>query len=144
MSGLGAIRVVLDTNVVFEGLTRRGGSRGLLVDAWLAGLIDVFLSDALAYEYVDVLSRKLGKHKWNQARIVLATLMSTATFVSIHFTWRPASPDPADDQVVDCAMNANAAVVTRNRKDFRQPQAQLGLIVISLPQLVTLLARENR
>ncbi|PIZ26050.1 MAG: toxin-antitoxin system toxin component, PIN family protein, partial [Chloroflexi bacterium CG_4_10_14_0_8_um_filter_57_5] len=31
-------RVVVDTNVLFEGLTRKGGAAGLVVDAWLAGL----------------------------------------------------------------------------------------------------------
>ena len=53
-------RVVLDTNVVFEGLTKRNGSCGLIVDAWFAGLIQVHVSDALAYEYADMLFRKLS------------------------------------------------------------------------------------
>lgn len=33
------LRVVIDTNVVFEGLTKRGGAVGLIIDAWLAGLL---------------------------------------------------------------------------------------------------------
>ena len=28
-------RVVIDTNVLFEGLTKQGGAAGLIVDAWL-------------------------------------------------------------------------------------------------------------
>ncbi len=32
-----AVRVVIDTNVVFEGLTRKGGACGLIIDAWRAG-----------------------------------------------------------------------------------------------------------
>ena len=58
------MRVVIDTNVVFEGLTKQGGAAGLLIDSWLAGLLEVYISDALAYEYIDVLSRKLSPPRW--------------------------------------------------------------------------------
>ena len=34
-------RVVIDTNVVFEGLTKQGGAAGLVIDAGLAGLLEV-------------------------------------------------------------------------------------------------------
>jgi predicted nucleic acid-binding protein len=60
MTSLPLLRVVIDTNVVFEGLTKQGGASGLIIDAWLAGLIVVCVSNTLAYEYDDVLSRKLA------------------------------------------------------------------------------------
>lgn len=56
-----SLRIVIDTNIVFEGLTKKGSAAGLIVDAWLAGLLDVYVSNALAYEYMDVLSRKLSE-----------------------------------------------------------------------------------
>lgn len=135
------IHVVLDTNVVFEGLTKRNGSCGTIVDAWLAGLIRVYVSDALAYEYADVLSRKLANERWNQAKVALSTLLHNAEYVPLHFTWRPSSPDPGDDMVIDCAMNANAMIVTSNLKDFRQAQRELGVIVMTPKELIVLLAR---
>ena len=52
-------RFVIDTNVVFEGLTKTGGASGLLISALVAGLFETYVSNALAYEYEDVLSRKL-------------------------------------------------------------------------------------
>jgi predicted nucleic acid-binding protein len=70
-----SIRVVIDTNVLFEGLTRRGGATGLVVEAWLAGLLSVYVSNALAYEYTDVLSRKLSKKRWAQLQPVLGRLL---------------------------------------------------------------------
>ena len=70
-TGLMLPRVVVDTNVVFEGLTKQGGASGLIVDAWLAGLIAVCVSNALAYEYDDVLSRKLSKERWSRLQPVL-------------------------------------------------------------------------
>ena len=65
------MRVVIDTNVVFEGLTKKGGAAGLIVDAWLAGLLRVYVSNALAYEYTDVLSRKLSEARWQCLKPVL-------------------------------------------------------------------------
>ena len=59
MSTAPLLCVVIDTNVVFEGLTKQGSAAGLVIDAWLAGLLQVHVSNALAYEYEDVLSRKL-------------------------------------------------------------------------------------
>jgi predicted nucleic acid-binding protein len=50
MSSSPLLRVVIDTNVVFEGLTKKGGASGLIIDAWFAGLMVVCVSNTLAYE----------------------------------------------------------------------------------------------
>jgi putative PIN family toxin of toxin-antitoxin system len=134
-------RVVLDTNVVFEGLTQKQTACGLIIDAWFAGLFQVCISDALAYEYLDVLSRKFSPTTWQTVQTVLRTLLEQAAFIPIHYSWRPASPDPGDDLVIDCVMNANALLVTSNIKDFRQAQAELGLSVLTPVKFVALLAQ---
>lgn len=135
-------RIVLDTNVLFEGLTKKGSACGLLIDAWLAGLVQVCISDALAYEYTDVLSRKLSPTKWQKTRPILKTLLRKANFVAIHYSWRPASPDPGDDLVINCAMNASALLVTANIKDFRRAQVELGLSVWTPPEFVLLMVKK--
>lgn len=66
MPDLPLLRVVVDTSVVFEGLTKQGGASGLIIDAWLAGLMVVCVSNALGYEYDDVLSRKLSEQRWSK------------------------------------------------------------------------------
>lgn len=73
-------RVVVDTNVVFEGLTKQGSAAGFVIDAWLAGLIQVHVSNALAHEYEDVLSRKLSTVRWQELQPVLGTLLSYSQF----------------------------------------------------------------
>ncbi len=130
------MRVVLDTNVIFEGLTKQGGASGLIIDAWLAGLFEVWITDAVAYEYVDVLSRKLSKTKWQKLQPVLGKLINLAKFTSIYYSWRPTSPDPGDDLIIDCAMNASAIVVTFNVKDFIQAKQSLGLQVINPTEFI--------
>ena len=129
-------RVVIDTNVVFEGLTQQGGAAGFIIDAWLAGLLSVYVSNALAYEYVDVLSRKLSAKRWKILRPVLGQLLSLCQFMVIYYSWRPTSPDAGDDLIVDCAMNAGAAIVTFNLRDFQSARRSLGLQVMSPVQLV--------
>jgi len=135
------MRVVIDTNVLFEGLTRQGGATGLIVDAWLSGLLEVYVSNALAYEYIDVLSRKLSDSRWSKLQLVLGTLLKTAHFTPIYYSWRTISPDAGDDLVVDCAMNAGAIVITANLKDFRQAEESLGLQVMTPIELVIYLAK---
>ncbi len=140
MSALPLLRIVVDTNVVFEGLTKQGGASGLIIDAWLTGLMVVCVSNALAYEYDDVLSRKLLEARWNQLQPVLGRLLSVAQYTNIYFSWRPSSPDAGDDLVIDCAMNAGAIVVTSNIRDFRSAKELLGLRVLTPVQFVNLLA----
>jgi putative PIN family toxin of toxin-antitoxin system len=134
------IRVVIDTNVVFEGVTKQGGAAGFIIDAWLAGLIQVCVSTTFAYEYEDVLSRKLSEVRWQRLQPVLSALLNRVEFTVIYYSWRPTSPDPGDDLVIDCAMNAGAIVVTSNTRDFQRAKVSLGLQVMTPTELVIKLA----
>jgi predicted nucleic acid-binding protein len=125
------LRAVIDTNVVFEGLTKRGTTAGVIIEAWLADMFQSFVTTALAYEYRDVLSRKLSPARWQQLEPALGILLKKAQFVDIHYSWRPISPDPGDDHIIDCAMNSNAMIVTANLRDFRLAQEALGVEVVS-------------
>ena len=137
------LRVVIDTNVLFEGLTKQGGAAGLVIDSWAVGLLQVHVSTALAYEYEDVLSRKLADVRWQALKPNLGTLLCLAQFTDIYYSWRPTSPDAGDDLVIDCAMNANATVVTSNIRDFRKAQTSLGLKILTPVELVFKVASEG-
>ncbi len=135
-------RAVIDTNVLFEGLTHQGSAAALIVEAWLHDLFQPCVSTALAYEYVDVLLRHLSAQRWQTIQPLLSTLLGKAAFVEIYFTWRPMSPDPGDDHVIDCVMNAAAPLITANIKDFRQAQHNLGLRLMTPLTFVTYLANQ--
>jgi len=139
-----SLRTVIDTNVIFEGLTRKESACGLVIDAWRAGLFTVCISDALAYEYDDVLSRKLSEYRWNEIKPVLTELIGKqAEFVKMWFSWRPVSPDPGDDHIIDCAMNARAIVVTSNVRDFDKAVRTLGLKVMTPVKFIEYLANQE-
>ena len=134
------IPVVIDTNVLFAGLTKQGGAEGFIIDVWLGGLLKVNVSNSLAYEYIDVLSRKLSSQRWLKLKPVVGTLLTKVEFTPIYYSWRPTSPDPGDDLVIDCAMNANAIVVTSNIKDFQRAKIALGLQIMTPKELIIKLA----
>jgi len=135
------LQAVIDTNVVFEGVTSQGSAPGLIIEAWLSQLFVACVSNALAYEYTDVLARKLAPRRWRQLQPMVGMLLAQARFVPVYLSWRPMSPDPGDDHVIDCAMNAGAPVVTANEQDFRTAQRTLGLVVLPPVDFVTRLAQ---
>ena len=123
-----------------KGLTSKGNAAGLIIEAWIANLFQPCVSNALAYEYVDVLSRKLSVDRWQKLQPVLGKLLSISQFTPIYYSWRPTSPDPGDDFLVDCAMNAGAAIVTSNLKDLKIARKSLGILVLTPAELVIKLA----
>jgi putative PIN family toxin of toxin-antitoxin system len=135
------LHAVLDTNVIFEGLTKQGGVCGLIIDAWQAGLITVCVSNTLLHEYNDVFGRKLSPQRFAIVVTLLEQLLNQWTlFTVIDYSWRPMSPDPGDDHVIDCAMNAHAVVVTSNVRDFRRAREELGLRVVTPIELLKFLS----
>ena len=136
MADIFSLPVVVDTNVVFEGLTKQGSASDLIVTAWLAGLLNVYTSNALAYEYESTLSNKLSPIRWRQAKPLLLRMLKHVQFISIYYSWRPLSPDPGDEHVIDYALNVNATVITANLRDFRKAQEEVGLSVLSPVEFV--------
>ncbi|MGI0480367.1 PIN domain-containing protein [Geminocystis sp. CENA526] len=70
----------------------------------------------------------------------MGTLLTKVQFTPIYYSWRPTSPDAGDDLVIDCAMNANAIVVTFNIKDFQTAKITLGLQIMTPKELIIKLA----
>ena len=60
MTIVSSFPIVIDTNVLFEGLTKQGGASGLIIDAWLAGLLEVSRlasNDSIATNYQTNINR---------------------------------------------------------------------------------------
>jgi predicted nucleic acid-binding protein len=133
------IRAVIDTNILLEGLTHLGPA-AQVVDAWVSG--DEFIpcvSTALALEYQDVLERKLSPMRGVAALKALQALLARAQYVPIRYSFRPSSPDPGDDFVVDCVLNSGSVLVTANLRDFRAPAERWGFTVLQANEFLRLL-----
>ena len=133
------MRAVIDTNVVFEGLTKQGGASSLIVKFWEASLFTPCVSTAIILEYYDVCGRLLSPKRWKQTEPILERLLDQVILVNIHYTWRPSSPDPGDDAIIDCAINGRAVIVTNNIKDFRMAELNLGIQVLKPTEFLNLL-----
>ena len=71
----------------------------------------------------------------------LAAFASAAAPVEVNFRWRPQLTDPADELVLEAAVNGRAeAIITHNLRDFAPVHAAFGLRTITPAALLQELA----
>jgi putative PIN family toxin of toxin-antitoxin system len=107
-------RLVLDTSVLVAGLRSRRGASHELLRLALKGEVTALLSTALLLEYESVLTRpSLVPYSAEEIDRFLSGFAAAAECLMVHWSARPFLPDPADEHVLDLALNANAdAIVT--------------------------------
>jgi putative PIN family toxin of toxin-antitoxin system len=106
------LRFVFDTNVMVAALrSARGASRRLLLGA-LDREIHVLASVPLMVEYEAVLSRPENLSAFGisveDTRAVLDAFAAVAEPIQLRFLWRPQLIDPADEMVLETAINGRA------------------------------------
>lgn len=108
------MRVVADTNTVISGLLWRDAPREVL-DAAAAGRIQFFTSVALLAELDEVLRRPKFSQRLELANVSLQSLIADyaalCTFVKPTAIAPTILADPDDDDVLACAIAANAEVI---------------------------------
>ena len=132
------MRFVLDTNVVVAGLRSPTGASAALIDRVLQRAFTLLLSVPLALEYeaacVEPEQRIASGLSDEDVREVVSALCAVAEPVRTAFLWRPQLRDPADEMVLEAAINGSAdALVTFNRRDFGDAPREFGIAVL-LPQ----------
>jgi len=115
--------IVIDTNVFIAALMSRQGASYRLLSLVGTKRFDIVLSVPLVLEYEAVAERLRGtKITLSSANIVsiIDYLCTVARHQTIHYLWRPVLRDPADDLVLELAVNAGAnTIITFNARDFR-------------------------
>lgn len=135
------MRVVLDTSVLVAGLRSRLGASHRLLELIAAGHCQPLVTTAVFLEYEDVLLRPehrlvTGMSEDDVAGF-LAALASASEPVDVHFQWRPQLPDPADELILEAAVNGRAdAIVTHNVRDFRAAAEAFGMPVLAPAQVI--------
>ena len=128
------MRLVLDTDVLVAALrSDRGASRQLLISA-LDSEIEMLVSVPLMLEYEAVLTRPehldvsgLNPTQMNQ---VLDAVAKVLTPVHLRFLWRPRLKDPADEMVLETAVNGGAdGLVTFNMRHLAAAAREFGIRV---------------
>lgn len=126
------MKMVLDTDVVVAGFRSPSGASAELLRLALNGDFQIAVTVALMLEYEAVLTRDehlLAAQQTNaDAMQILDNLTKVAKETQIAFMWRPQTRDPADEMVLEAAINAKAdAIVTFNRRDFASAPERFGI-----------------
>lgn len=134
------MRIVLDTNVVLSALLWRGTPYRLLETVRLRPSLQLYSSAALLEELADVLTRPsptkrlalIGKI----AREVMADYVAVVEIVAPAALSTPVSRDPDDDQVLACALAAQATLIVSGDDDLLSLQSFQGVPVVTAVEAV--------
>jgi putative PIN family toxin of toxin-antitoxin system len=125
----------LDTDVVVAAMRSPRGASAAILRAARQGRVTLLASMPLALEYEAVLSR--AEHRLaaglseDEVRIFVTAVVAMAEPVRTHFLWRPQLRDPADEMVLEAAVNGRAdSLVTFNARDFGTVPAQFGVKIL--------------
>jgi len=128
------MRVVFDTDVMVAAMRSNAGASNRLVRVALEGRCTPLVSVPLVIEYEAVMSRPehLAASGLSIADVgaLIDAVVSIAKPVRLAFLWRPQLRDPADDMVLETAVNGGARMlITFNRRDFGTQGAKFGIRV---------------
>ena len=132
------MRLVLDTNVVVAALRSPSGASAALLNRAFSGNFTILISVALEYEATcgQPAQRAKSGLSGDEVRTVITALCRVGEHVNVWFLWRPLLRDPADEMVLEAAINGRAdALVTFNRRDFGDEPRRFGVALLS-PQEV--------
>jgi putative PIN family toxin of toxin-antitoxin system len=135
------VRVVVDTSVLVAGLRSQLGASSLVLVAIAKQSVRPLVTTAVFLEYEAVLLRADQRlaTKMSEADVegFLRALAAAAEPVEISFRWRPQLRDPADELMLEAAVNGHAeAIVTHNVADFEPASSKFGLRILTPAQLM--------
>ncbi len=123
-------------NVVVAAVRSPSGASAALLERALDRRFTLLLSVPLALEYEgvcrDPAQRIASGLSESEVRTIMSALCAVAEPVQAWFLWRPQLRDPADEMVLETAVNGTAdALVTFNRRDFGDAPGAFGIEVLS-------------
>jgi putative PIN family toxin of toxin-antitoxin system len=126
------MKLVLDTDVIVAALRSPDGASAELLRLARQREFAMAISVTLLLEYESVICRPehlaAAAQTANDAQVLIDAIADLAEKVDIDFIWRPQTRDPADEMVLETAINGQAdAIVTYNRRDFGEAPARFGI-----------------
>ena len=126
----------MDTNVIVTAMRSPTGASAALLVAARRGRVALLANVALAVEYEATCLR--AEHvmasglSLQEVGVFLDAVVALVEPVESHFLWRPQLRDPADELVLEAAVNGRAqAIVTFNQRDFGATPGRFGIEVVA-------------
>jgi putative PIN family toxin of toxin-antitoxin system len=108
---MGAVKVVIDTNVVISGFLF-GGEPGKLIPLWQGGKIKPAASKAIIEEYLRVLAYPKFKLSESEINFLLyQQLLPYFDVIDVQPGPEIVEKDPADDKFIKCALAAGGKYI---------------------------------
>ena len=112
------MRIVLDTNVLVSALLTPEGPPASIINALLAGTVELLADNRILFEYEDVLNRRKFGFEPRDVRSLLDFLKHECRYVAAT-TATSSFEDPADLPFYEVALSGNADyLVTGNSKHY--------------------------
>jgi len=139
------VRIVADTNTVVSGLLWSGPPQ-LLINAARAGRITLYTSRALVAEFAEVIGREQFAKRILAAKLSATELVADYAQLAKLITPADINPtvagDPDDDEVLACALAAQADAVVSGDKRLRSVKSYHRIPILSATDALALLPRD--
>lgn len=138
--------IVLDTNIFIAASRSRNGASFAILQALREKQFICLVSVPMMLEYESVMKRPEHLTVSHRDEVMVDRFLDALTLlvkpVHLFYLWRPQLKDPADEMVLETALNGRAdAIVTFNVKDF--DAAKKFNLAVWTPQIFLTLLREQ-
>jgi putative PIN family toxin of toxin-antitoxin system len=140
------VKVVADTDVIVAAMRSPRGASAELLRMARRREITLLATVSLAIEYASVCHE--AEHRLaaglseGEVEMFLDAVIAMTEEVKTHFLWRPQLRDPADEMVLEAAVNGKADVlVTFNVRDFGACPARFGVALMKPGDLMLRIRR---
>jgi uncharacterized protein len=124
------VRAVLDTNVLISAIVFGGVPRQIL-EAAVAGAVQLYVSEDTMAEFRDVLSRPGFGLSAHLLRATVSELGSLAEWVGPTQRISVVREDSADNRILECAIAASAEYLVSGDKHLLKLKSHSGIEVVS-------------
>jgi putative PIN family toxin of toxin-antitoxin system len=130
------MKLALDTDVLVAGLRSQTGASRRLLTLLDQGRYQSIVSVAMMLEYEAVLTRPENLMAFGLTNQEIQRFLDGLALLIIpvtpFFLWRPQLRDPADEHVLEAAVNGRVdAIVTFNLRHFRAAATRFGIAVLN-------------
>lgn len=135
------MKIILDTDVIIAGLRSPTGASAELLRSARKGHVTLLASVSLFIEYEAKCT--MATHyeaaglTLNEVHQFLDGLAALIQPVKTHYLWRPQLRDPADEMVLEAAVNGGAdALVSFNQRHFGAVPLRFGIVLLLPSEMI--------